>query len=128
MERHFSHNSSRFCPFSKDQGKKLPSLVKWQSHPRLTAKGSCETKASNISVCFLKDQVQRITKTSKFILGLPFMCDLSHKDRLISTELLPLSYWHEYLDLIFFFKAITGSSWEICHLCAKILLAAERKM
>ena len=29
-------------------------------------------------------------------------------DRLISTELLPLSYWHEYLDLMFFFKAITG--------------------
>ena len=36
------------------------------------------------------------------------MCDLSYKDRLISTELLPLSYWHEYLDLMFFFKAITG--------------------
>jgi hypothetical protein len=34
------------------------------------------------------------------------MCDVSYKDRLISTELLPLSYWHEYLDLMFFFKAI----------------------
>ena len=50
--------------------------------------------------------VQR--RASKFILGLPFMCDVSYKDRLISTELLPLSYWHEYLDLMFFFKAITG--------------------
>jgi hypothetical protein len=33
---------------------------------------------------------------------------LSYKDRLISTELLPNSYWHEYLDSVFFFKAITG--------------------
>ena len=57
----------------------------------------------------LINRVERVQRrASKFILGLPFMCDVSYKDRLISTELLPLSYWHEYLDLMFFFKAITG--------------------
>jgi hypothetical protein len=50
------------------------------------------------------ERVQR--RASKFILGLPFMYGVSYKDRLTSTELLPLSYWHEYLDLMFFFKAI----------------------
>ena len=53
------------------------------------------------------EHVQR--RASKFIQGLPFMCDVSYEDRLISTELLPLSYCHEYLDLMFFFKAITGT-------------------
>ena len=47
----------------------------------------------------LINRVERVQRrASKFILGLPFMCDVSYKDRLISTELLPLSYWHEYLD------------------------------
>jgi hypothetical protein len=47
----------------------------------------------------LINRVERVQRrASKFILGLPFMCDVSCKDRLISTELLPLSYWHEYLD------------------------------
>jgi hypothetical protein len=56
----------------------------------------------------LINRVERVQRrASKFILGLPFMCDVSYKDRLISTEP-PLSYWHEYLDLKFFFKAITG--------------------
>ena len=56
----------------------------------------------------LINQVERVQhRASKFILGLPFMY-VSYKDRLTLTELLPLSYWHEYLDLMFFFKAITG--------------------
>jgi hypothetical protein len=39
-------------------------------------------------------------RASKFILKLPFMCTESYKE--------PVSYWHEYLDLMFFFKAING--------------------
>ena len=47
-------------------------------------------------------------RATKYILRLPFICETSYRDRLISTELLPISYWHEYLDLMFFFKVITG--------------------
>jgi hypothetical protein len=50
--------------------------------------------------------VQR--RASKFILKLPFTCTESYKDRLMSINLLPVSYWHEYLDLMFFFKAVNG--------------------
>ena len=37
-----------------------------------------------------------------------FLCKESYRDRLIRLELIPLSYWHEYMDLLFFFKAING--------------------
>ena len=33
---------------------------------------------------------------------------MDYKERLITTDLLPLSYWHEVLDIIFLFKAING--------------------
>ena len=39
-------------------------------------------------------------RATKHILNLPFICKISYKDRLISPELLPISYWHEYLDLM----------------------------
>ena len=52
------------------------------------------------------ERVQR--RASKVILKLPFTCTESYKDRLMSINLLPVSYWHEYLDLMFFFKAING--------------------
>jgi hypothetical protein len=41
-----------------------------------------------------------------------FICknnELSYKDRLISLNLLPINYWIEYLDLLFFFKCKLGS-------------------
>ena len=34
--------------------------------------------------------------------------NLSYKDRLIKLKLLPLNYWLEYLDLVFFFKYLHG--------------------
>ena len=34
--------------------------------------------------------------------------DLSYKDRLIKLKVLPLNYWLEYLDLVFFFKCLHG--------------------
>ena len=52
------------------------------------------------------ERIQR--RATKYILRLPFICETSYRDRLISTDLLPISYWHEYLDLMFFFKVITG--------------------
>ena len=52
------------------------------------------------------ERIQR--RASKFILNLPYMSSESYRERLITLELMPLSYWHEYMDLVFFFKAING--------------------
>jgi hypothetical protein len=51
------------------------------------------------------ERVQR--RASKFILKLPFICTESYKDRLMSINLLPVSYsleLVEYLDLMFFLR------------------------
>ena len=40
------------------------------------------------------------------MLGLPFRCEQAYKDRLLKLNLLPLTYWHEYLDLVFFLKIV----------------------
>ncbi len=52
------------------------------------------------------ERVQR--RATKYILNVPFICDIDYKDRLLATRMLPLSYWHEYLDMIFFYKANHG--------------------
>ena len=49
--------------------------------------------------------VQR--RATKYILGYPDAL-IPYKERLIKLNLLPLSYWHEIRDLVFFFKAING--------------------
>ena len=52
------------------------------------------------------ERVQR--RATKFILDLPFRTATSYKDRLTKLNLLPVSYWHEYLDIILFFKFINN--------------------
>ena len=52
------------------------------------------------------ERVQR--RASKYILDLPFLTSFSYQERLIKADLLPISYWHEYLDIIFFFKVVNG--------------------
>ena len=47
-------------------------------------------------------------RATKYILNLPFSIDIEYKTRLQSLNLLPLCYWHEYLDLILFFKITKG--------------------
>ena len=47
-------------------------------------------------------------RVTKFILNLPFHCELTYEDRLQATDLLPISFWHEYLDLTFFFGMFNG--------------------
>ena len=36
------------------------------------------------------------------------MCAETYKDRLTTLKLLPITYWHEFLDIMFFFKAINN--------------------
>ena len=52
------------------------------------------------------ENVQR--RATKLILKLPFRCDVTYKTRLQLTNLLPISYWHEYLDMVFFYKAVNN--------------------
>ena len=47
-------------------------------------------------------------RASKYILDLPFTCETIYKQRLIDLNFLPLSYWHEYLDMLFFYKTSCG--------------------
>ena len=42
------------------------------------------------------ERIQR--RAAKFILKLPFVCAETYKDRLITLKLLPITYWHEYLN------------------------------
>ena len=49
------------------------------------------------------ERVQR--RASKYILNLPFFCDVSYNHRLATLNLLPLCYWYEYLDILFLFKS-----------------------
>ena len=45
-------------------------------------------------------------RATKQILKLPFRCEVTYKTRLQLTNLLPISYWHEFLDIFFFYKAV----------------------
>ena len=49
------------------------------------------------------ERIQR--RVTKFILCLPFLTNISYKERLIYVNLLPVCYWHDLLDLIYFYKA-----------------------
>ena len=52
------------------------------------------------------ENVQR--RATKLILKLPFRCDVTYKTRFQLTNLLPISYWHEFLDVTFFYKAVNN--------------------
>ena len=66
----------------------------------------CSQVWSPQSVSFILEieKVQR--RVMRFILSLPFRSEISYKDRLLLIGLLPLCYWQEYLDLVYFFKAL----------------------
>jgi hypothetical protein len=65
------------------------------------------------------ERVQR--RATKFILNLLFHCKLTYEDRLQAIDLLPISFWHEYLDLTFFFKMFNGLA------CVSEEIIPERK-
>ena len=54
------------------------------------------------------ERVQR--RATKYILSLPFRTEISYKDRLRKLGLLPITYWLEYLDLVYLFKCLTSKS------------------
>ena len=38
----------------------------------------------------------------------PLRCDVTYTTRLQLTNLLPISYWHEFFDIVFFYKAVNN--------------------
>ena len=52
------------------------------------------------------ERIQR--RATKFILKLPYSSNISYKSRLQTLNLIPIFYWHELLDLTFFFKLTHG--------------------
>ena len=52
------------------------------------------------------EKVQR--RATKYILNLGFTTNVPYTTRLLQLGLLPLSYWHEYLDLVLLYKIING--------------------
>ena len=59
---------------------------------------------SAVNNLFLVEGIQR--RASRFMVGKG--SDLSYRDRLIMLRLLPLDYWLEYLDLVFFYKCLNN--------------------
>ena len=59
---------------------------------------------STVNTLFFVEGMQR--RASRFIVGKG--SDLSYRDRLIKLRLLPLNYWLEYLDLVFFYKCLNN--------------------
>ncbi len=47
-------------------------------------------------------------RATKYILGLPFVTSENYTSRLQTLNLLPICYWHEYLDMVHLFKVIHG--------------------
>ena len=45
---------------------------------------------------------------TKYLLNLLFTCSNSYTSRLQSLNLLPLCYWHEFLDLFIFFEIVNS--------------------
>ena len=62
----------------------------------------------SVSLILQVENVQR--RATRYILSVPFMSGTSYKDRLLKTSLLPLSYWHEYLDMVYVYKALVLSN------------------
>ena len=54
------------------------------------------------------ERVQR--RATKYILSLPYSTAISYKERLRLTVLIPLCYWHKYLDLVYTYKSIVNNT------------------
>ena len=52
------------------------------------------------------ERIQR--RATRFILNLSYSSTISYNSRLQTLNLLPICYWHELLDLVFFFKITHG--------------------
>ena len=57
----------------------------------------------------LIENIQKVQRrATKYILNLGFTTNVPYTTTLLQLDLLPLSYWHEYLDLVLLYKIING--------------------
>ena len=63
------------------------------------------TRSLSVDLIRKLERAQR--RATKYIIYHSFVS--KHRDRLMKLNLLPVSYWHEFLDMIFFFKVVTGT-------------------
>ena len=54
------------------------------------------------------EKVQR--RATKFILSFPYKIDISYKERLQTTHILPVCYWQEYLEMVYIYKCLVYKS------------------
>ena len=59
------------------------------------------------SVALVKRMESLQRRATKYILNLPFRCDTTYNERLALLDL-PLCYWHEFLDMVTFYKLTHG--------------------
>ena len=52
------------------------------------------------------EKIQR--RATKYMLDLPFRCDINYEQRLLLLDLIPLCSWHEFLDIVLLYKLIHG--------------------
>ena len=82
-------------------------MVKHTSHLRCHLSYATQVWSPQ-SIGLLK-QVENVQQhATKLILKLPYRCDVTYKTHLQLTNLLPSSYWHEFLDIVFFYKAVNN--------------------
>jgi hypothetical protein len=82
---------------------------------------SCTSKANSL-LAFLRRNCSQMTDTRYFILQ---NYELSYLERLRKLNLLPISYWLEIKDLIFFSNANKASTSKISPLLSPFLLIAH---
>ena len=56
------------------------------------------------SVALVKRMESLQRRATKYILNLRFRCDTTYNERPTLLDLLPLCYWHEFLDMVTFYK------------------------
>ena len=61
-----------------------------------------------VNLILFIERIQR--RATKFILSLPYRCEVSYKQRLLKIGLLPLCHWHEFLDFVYVFKCLVSLS------------------
>ena len=69
------------------------------------------------SVELLKQVERTQRRATKFILELPFSSTMDYTTRLQVLSLVPICYWHEYLDMVLFYKITHG----LVHINASLL-------
>ena len=69
------------------------------------------------SVELLKQVERTQRRATKFILELPISSTMDYTTRLQVLSLLPICYWHEYLDMVLFYKITHG----LVHINASLL-------